>query len=235
MFHSIASFLIFIFGLCGITAVVRMLFHLVVTAPRNPALFKCLAKRAFLLPSWLFSNTLHNCGLPGWVGKVLCFVFAILVALEGYRYSGFDTSFDSYTEYPGSNTCMLVQVQRTDSKNSKFYQLPAEIRRLSDEDYSGHVITAAYWPNGGYLDFTNGEPVVVVPGRSSYGVDQEGNEWEIILTSTTASHPKVAVTVPHFTFTSFFSVFAFLILILGAFSLQCPMLVDSEKHRTIPQ
>lgn len=225
IFHSIAGFLVFPALLVFLICLFRLFQSVARYFPRHMDIVFDEVKHAILTPSHLLISSADFLFGSLWPMRFLCLFFSVLLFLEGYRYSGRDLKIDSYTEYPYAKTCMTVQVHDVFDKSSKYYSLPASIVRDEDDDGNAvHIIERAYWSNGGYLDFTGDYPVEVLVGTPSQGWDQDGNEWDILLTNVPASHPRVSVTQPSFNILVGFLYFFAFIFLFGFFNPKYPSL-----------
>lgn len=225
LFHKIAVYtmgLLVIYTIFAIIWIVRSFFRYILG---RPDIFLDEVKRSILFPTRFVLETVNGVlrANATFYIRIFYFFLAILVCLEGYRYSGCDLKIGSYTEYPFSQTCMAVQVHDVWDDTSKYYSLPAAITRDEDEDGNAvHIIERAYWSNDGYLDFTGPHPVEVLVGVPSLGYDQDGYEWEIILTNIPAEHPKIPVTQSRFNILVLFYIIAAFFLIVGIFNFTYP-------------
>lgn len=232
LFHNIAIYTMGILVIYAIIAVIRIVWHFFRYFLGYTDSFFVHVKRAVLLPTRLLVETINGLlrtNVTLYI-RIFYLFLAILVCLEGYRYSGYNLKIGSYTEYPFSRTCMAVQVHNVGDNTSKYYSLPASIIRDEDENGNAvHIIERAYWPNGGYLDFTDSNPVEVLVGIPSFGYDQDGYQWEIILTNIPAEHPKIPVTQPRFNILVLFYIIAAFFLIAGVLNFPCPPADDIRQ------
>lgn len=225
LFHKIAMYTMSLFVIYAIFAVIRIVWHFFRYFLGYSDIFLVHVKRAVLLPTRLIIEAVNGILRTNVTVHIRIFYLflAILVCLEGYRYSGYDLKIGSYTEYPFAQTCMAVQVHDVWDDTSKYYSLPAAITRDEDENgNAAHIIERAYWSNDGYLDFTGPHPVEVLVGVPSIGYDQDGYKWEIILTNVPAEHPKIPVTQSRFNILVLFYIIAAFFLIVGIFNFTCP-------------
>lgn len=177
-------------------------------------------KNAFLAPSALLLNRLQSrfsFNLSLFASKVILAILILILLGSSYRNSGLDLNINSYTEYPSAQVGRYIQIHDTQRADSKYYKLPAQIKR---DDDGVHRVMQAWWPNGGYLffyDYDSGEYGVPAEiGEISFATDQHESEWEVLLTNEPAVHPQIYTSSPNFLSAVLFFIPA-LILSLGFF------------------
>ena len=125
--------------------------------------------------------------------SIVIFILAALVTLEGVRICGVDTNIGSYTEYPTGVSGYYLMVS---GGGSKYYKLPAIIRRYNGDD-PFHYVEKAFWPNGGVLCFSEEAEVRLNQTTTVYAYDDDDVvSMEVVLTEERCEDSRIPVTQP---------------------------------------
>lgn len=237
IFHNIASALLFVILVYSLGCFITIVFSFFVNIRSRPQNFFRTCKRAVLRPSFFLRSWLESSDdyyrdthrRPLYV--VILILLALLCGLEGYRFSGLDLIPGHYTEYPYAKAGYYIFIQRT-GDGTKYYQLPAQLKRTEEGD---HILTRAWWPNGGYLSFQGDaydDGPAVELNKEQIVYDQNDEEWAITLTDKPAEHSEITYTRPGFSVMTLAGCLSVFYFILGLFPFKFPLYRYADEYTT---
>lgn len=111
---------------------------------------------------------------------IIGIVFGLIALVAFYKYFIGNTTIGSWFEKSKDYTTYYY-VNVFPSDHTKNYRLKAEISRESCGEGCGRatLVTRAFFPNGGYLDFDNCD---VEFDKQTQCLDQDSNFWDVELT-----------------------------------------------------
>lgn len=116
---------------------------------------------------------------------IISFIFSVISVFSIPHFVTALGCEDLRAQPPGTH-CYYVYA--TNEKN-KTYTLAANIEKVNDNEYLVHNV---YFKNGGYLYFEDCDYFEY--SDKEYVIDQNGNSWDIKLTTYKASHQRVKET-----------------------------------------